>query len=445
VGDIYRVIGAAPGKMIWKAVKTSAFLSALFLVVYNGCNYITSLRRDVPSFYFSWERHIPFVPIFILPYMSIDLFFVAAPFIFRDERSLLVYRRRIVAAILVAGACFLMFPMRFAFERPEVGGWLGVIFNNFRNVDKPFNECPSLHMALRTILALAYARRFEGALRWVFRIWFSLIGFSTVLTYQHHVIDVAAGLGLGAFCVYLFQTEPLHRPVTVNRRVGFYYLFGAVASILTAYFLRGWWLLFLWPAISMSLVSSAYFGLGPGIFRKRHGRIPLAARIFLWPVLAGQWISLRHYARQCAAWHELAPGLLIGRKLSDAEARAAVEGGVTAVLDLSGEFTEAAPFRRAEYQQLSIMDLTAPSAEQMAEGVEFIRRHIEKGVVYVHCKAGYSRTAGIAGAFLLANGAATTAEDAIEKLKAARPAMVIRPEIRRALQEIARRMQAASK
>src|SRR4051812_47978909 len=62
----------------FKAIAASIGLSALFLVVYGGCNWITSQRHDVGTFYFEWERAIPFVPFLILPYMSIDLFFVAA-------------------------------------------------------------------------------------------------------------------------------------------------------------------------------------------------------------------------------------------------------------------------------------------------------------------------------------------------------------------------------
>ena len=64
-----------------KALRASLGLSLLFLVVYGGCIWITARRHDVGVFYFAWERAIPFVPFMILPYMSIDVFFVAAPFL----------------------------------------------------------------------------------------------------------------------------------------------------------------------------------------------------------------------------------------------------------------------------------------------------------------------------------------------------------------------------
>ena len=102
-----------------KAFTVSAELSVLFLVVYSGCNWITGQRGHVGSFYFQWERGIPFVPFMILPYMSIDLFFIAAPFFCRTEEELRIFSRRVIAAILIAGLCFLLFPLRFAFPPPE--------------------------------------------------------------------------------------------------------------------------------------------------------------------------------------------------------------------------------------------------------------------------------------------------------------------------------------
>src|SRR5258708_1188231 len=128
--SVFSVHRFSPGVVMkWKAAKTSAALCVLFLVFYNGTNYITSFRHDVCAFYFTWERLIPFVPIFIVPYMSIDLFFVGAPFLARHDVELRTIRRRIAAAILIACACFLLFPLRFAFERPEVSGPLGVVFD----------------------------------------------------------------------------------------------------------------------------------------------------------------------------------------------------------------------------------------------------------------------------------------------------------------------------
>ena len=102
----------------WKAAKTSALLSFLWLIVYGTTNWLSSIRQNVGTLYFEWERHIPFVPWMIIPYMSIDLFFITAPFLCRSDEELRTLRNRITFGILLAGACFLLFPLRFAFDRP---------------------------------------------------------------------------------------------------------------------------------------------------------------------------------------------------------------------------------------------------------------------------------------------------------------------------------------
>lgn len=421
--------------MNWKAVRTSALLSLLFLLVYGGCNWFTSTRHDIGSFYFAWERHIPFVPLMIVPYMSIDLFFIAAPFLCRGDRQRRTFSNRVIAAILVAGVCFLLMPLRFSFERPPAEGWLGVVFNNFRSLDQPYNQFPSLHIALRTILATLYVHRTRGILRLLVRVWFSLIGLSTLLTYQHHLIDVIGGFALGCLCLHLFQDQPLRLPVICNRRVGLYYAAGSLLLIALAFTFRPWTYLLLWPALSLALLTAAYFGLGPGIYRKHDGRLPLLTWLLLWPVLLGQRLSLLHYARRCRPWDVLTPHLWIGRKLSTAQARDAVARGVTAVLDLAGEFSEAEPFRAIAYHQLPILDLTGPTQAQLDEAVAFIRDQSARGIVYVHCKVGYSRTAAVAGAYLLAGGLASSVAEASAMLRAARGGIVLRPEVIRAVQE----------
>lgn len=193
----------------------SIALSVLFLIVYGGCNWITARRTHVASFYFEWERGIPFTPFFILPYMSIDLFFVVAPFLCPTDRELSILAKRVAAAILIAGACFLLFPLRFAFPRPHVEGWLGAIFDWFRGMDAPFNQLPSLHAALMLILADVYLHHTRGLVRLAIIAWFALIALSPLFTYQHHVIDIAGGVLLAVICFVMFRDRDLSSPHSI--------------------------------------------------------------------------------------------------------------------------------------------------------------------------------------------------------------------------------------
>lgn len=428
---------SAPVKF-FEAARASALLSVLFLVVYGGCNWFTSTRQDVGMLYFAWERHIPFVPLMIVPYMSIDLFFVVAPFLCGSRRELQIFSRRIVFAILVAGACFLLFPLRFAFERPHADGWLGAVFDWFRTMDQPYNLLPSMHIALRMFLGVTYARHTRGLANAASHLWFTLIGLSTLLTYQHHVMDVVGGFALAGYSFYLFREEQTKLPVTPNLRVGGYYAMGAILLGLLVLVGRGWWVLLLWPAVALGIVASAYFGKGPGIYRKIQGRLPKSTWWVLGPCLLGQYASLLHYRRQCRAWDAVLPKVWIGRKLNNREATAAVQAGVTAVLDLTAEFSEAAPFRAVRYRNIPILDLTAPTLEQLREMAAFIATEAESGVVYVHCKIGYSRSAAAVAAWLLLTGEAASVGEALARLREARPSIIVRPEVLSVLEELMR-------
>jgi Dual specificity phosphatase, catalytic domain/PAP2 superfamily len=420
-------------RSILKALAASVGLSALFLVVYGWTNWFTSQRSDVGTLFFEWERLIPFVPLMIAPYMSIDLFFVAAPFLCRNDRELATFSKRIAAAILIAGICFLLFPLRFAFERPQAEGWLGALFDWFRTMDQPYNLLPSLHIGLRTILAEFYARHTRGLLRHVSNIWFVLIGLSAVLTYQHHVMDVVGGFALGAYCLYFIQEPAPHLPMIENRRVGVYYAIGALMVAALAVVFWPWGVFLFWPALSLAIVAAAYFGVGPGIFHKCDGRLPWTTWWALGPCLLGQHLSRLYYRRQCRAWDELTARIWIGSVLTRREAEAAITLGVTAVLDLTAEFSASVPLRHVTYRNIPVLDLTAPALEQLQEMVTFIDQESRTGVVYIHCKIGYSRTAAAAGAYLLSSGIAESVPKALEYLRKVRPTIIVRPEVVAAL------------
>jgi membrane-associated phospholipid phosphatase len=427
-----------------KAFAASAGLSVLFLIAYSGCNWITGQRGQVGSFYFQWERAIPFVPFMILPYMSIDLFFIAAPFLCRTDEELRIFSRRVVAAILIACLCFLLFPLRFAFPRPHASGWLGSIFDWFRGMDSPFNLLPSLHAALLLLLVDLYARNLRGVFLFAAMLWFFLIGLSPLLTYQHHIIDIVGGFVLAGYCFYLFREPSLALPVVVNRRIGSYYAAGAATVLLMVTIFWPWGVLLFWPAIALGIVAIGYFGAGPVVFRKTRGKLPWSTRFVLAPCLLGQYFSLLYYRSQCRSWDEVTSRIWIGGKLGSRSANRAFCSGVASVLDLSAEFSEAKPFRQINYRNIPVLDLTGPTQAQLAEMGEFIGNYSRNGAVYVHCKIGYSRSAAAVAAYLITSGKAKTAEEAFAIIRRVRPSVVIRPEVIFALSEFELRFRSPS-
>jgi protein-tyrosine phosphatase/membrane-associated phospholipid phosphatase len=414
------------------AFKATALTSLLFVVAYNACNQLTHVRPDVGVWAFAWERAWPVVPAMIVPYWSIDLLFVLAPFLCLNAEEVAVHRRRIVFVIAGGALGFLLIPLRFAFARPEVHGFFAPWFTALYTFDYPHNLFPSLHIALRTLLADFYVRHSRGAGRWLVHGWFSLIGVSTLLTWQHHLVDVVGGFWLAGIALHLFRFDEPAPPRARNVTVAVLYGLGAVACTQLARLSWPWSFLFIWPAFALGTAAFGYSGHG-SIYRKVEGRLTWTTKLLFAPLLAGQWISWWYYRRQSAHWSELTPRVWLGPVLRESEARAAAVAGVTAVLDLTVEFSRPRAFEQTRYLNLPVLDLTAPNPAQLAEAVAFIERESAAGIVFIHCKAGYSRTAGAAAAWLVSSGRATAAPDAFAQLVAVRPRIVIRPEIHAAL------------
>ena len=75
----------------------------------------------------------------------------------------------------------------------------------------------------------------------------------------------------------------------------------------------------------------------------------------------------------------------------------------------------------------------APHNPKLASSANFIDQAIQTGIVYVHCKIGYSRSAAVVCAWLLHSGLCATVDDAVAFLRSKRPAVVVRSEIVTAL------------
>lgn len=420
----------------WEALAVATGLSILFFAVYGTCNALAARAGDAGVICAEWERRIPFVPAAIVPYWSIDLLFFLAPFLLTTRRALRTHAVRIVAATLASGVFFLVFPLTFAWPRPPVDGALGALFGALDTMDDPHNLFPSLHVAYATILWPVFATlRRKGRL--FFQACLVLTVASTLFTWQHHVADLVGGFALGSLCLLLWPgSAPDAAPGgRLHAIPGLAYLAGSVACMAAAFLLPSAWGL-AWPAFALAWVGAAYLGLGPATFRKSGGTLPVASRFLLAPVLAGSWVNWRLRANGRPPWSEIAPGLFLGRALTEREAAKLLSRGVVRVLDLTAEFSAPRAFRGIAYANFPVLDLTPPRLDQIQQAVEFLRR--SPGPAYVHCAIGLGRSAAIAAAWLVATGHARTVESAIESLKTARPGVVFPEASRLVLESFAR-------
>ena len=91
-----------------------------------------------------------------------------------------------------------------------------------------------------------------------------------------------------------------------------------------------------------------------------------------------------------------------------------------------------------------MLDLTPPSVAHMVDACVFIddmrgQDKKPKGVVYVHCAIGFSRSATVAAAWLLHSGRAKTVKEAVEMVAEKRPCAVLSQDYVTRLEEFAAR------
>jgi hypothetical protein len=282
-----------------------------------------------------------------------------------------------------------------------------------------------------------YGARLGGVARRAVGAWFVLIGVSTLLVYQHHVIDVLGGYLVAVLCLYVFPAPATRFAVAGSRtgdgKLGAVYAALALGFVALAWACWPWGFVMLWPAVAMLVLAGAYWRLGPGVFRKSGGQLPWSARLVLGPYLVGAALSACCYRRRLRLYDEVVPGILLGCRLTEREARAAVRAGVGAVLDLTAEYPEADCFLALPYRNVQILDLTAPTVGQFRRAVGFLRRHAPAGKVYVHCALGRSRGAAVVAAYCLATGAAATPAEAVALVQRARPQAAVGGELLAAL------------
>ncbi|MBB4862056.1 protein-tyrosine phosphatase/membrane-associated phospholipid phosphatase [Pseudomonas nitritireducens] len=428
-----------PG-VLRRAVIWLLCLGPFFFLSYGFANWVAGQRESVGVLVFDWERGMPLWPWTIIPYWSIDLLYGLSFLLPRTRRGLDCHALRLLTAQVVAVACFLLFPLRFSFERPMLDGFFGLLFDLLMGFDKPFNQAPSLHIALLVILWVAYGRYAQGFTRWLLHGWFALIGLSVLTTWQHHFIDVPTGALLGFFCVWLWPRE-VRSPWQAwslsdnpqRRRLAGLYAAGSLLCLVLALAGGGPWLWLCWPAVSLALVVLCYLGIGPVGFQKRlDGRHSTAVAWLLAPYWLGAWLNARWWTRHHPQPDEVLPGLWLGR-LPDWYKPWHLPS--LAILDLCAELPCTALTRR--YDCLPWLDLVAPSAEQCRQGAELIDQLHRDGPLLVCCALGYSRSATLVAAWLLISGRSATVEEALALIRQARPQVVLKAEQRAVLAQIA--------
>ncbi|WP_165390831.1 phosphatase PAP2/dual specificity phosphatase family protein [Pseudoduganella lutea] len=340
-----------------------------------------------------FDAAVPFWPWMIVPYATSTVFFVLVFMLAPGAEQLRVTSRRMMLATVTAALIFAIYPARFTLARPALDDPLLAAAYGFLDiVDQPYNQLPSLHVAYCLLFWLALRAQLAGWRRILVAGWLVLVAASTLLTWQHHAADVAAGLLLGAAVAWLVQPGETRRWT-----VAFYYMIAAGVTLHVGWFVLGSWIA-LYAVACLLLVALAYARRDTRFLGKRDGRHSIMAWLLYWPYLAGYWLTwllVRVRERGRDAFVQHSPGLFVGRRLSALEARRLPAD--CCVIDLSPELPEAAALRGMRYHHAPLLDLHAPRPSQIRPILALVAAQRQQGrAVFIHCAMGYSRSRFIA-------------------------------------------------
>lgn len=420
-----------------RSVAWLALLAPLFYLTYGLANWWSVQRwgaGQVPSVVFAWERNIPFWDWTVFPYWSINAFYGLSLFLSLSKHRINRHAARLLTAQFVAVSCFVLWPLHFSFGQPEAQGAAGVLFAALRGFDQPFNQAPSLHIALAVILWDWYYPLMRSTwARVLLHVWTFAICASVLTTYQHHFIDIPTGALLGLLCVWLW---PLEREVALptawrltrdgqRLKLAALYLAGAAGLLALALRWGGMALWLAWPATSLALVGLSYLGFGARGFRMdRSGHMHWSARCLLPPYRWGAALNAWAWTRALPPRVEVVPGVWLGRRPRHAEWLAA---GQPALVSLCAEL----PLHEAVQSVsrcLPLLDLVVPSPDRLQRAAHLVqaqRSANQGGTVWVCCALGFSRSAAAVVAWQLLHQGPPDLALAEARTRQARPQLVL--------------------
>jgi len=165
----------------------------------------------------------------------------------------------------------------------------------------------------------------------------------------------------------------------------------------------------------------------------------LTARCALTKLSGMGWLTFRRVRRRRSPWNnvgsqgltcgQVTDQLYVGGELGPRDWDALSKEGITVVVNLQQEQQDYFhdKERIESYLWLPAPDQLAPTIEQLALGVHFIRAALAAGKrVFVHCKAGQGRAPLLCACYLVSMG--DTPMAAMSKVQEARPSTMLTPE-----------------
>lgn len=195
------------GRASWRfRLRLGAVVALWFAVIYVGADWIMRQGTHLPSLATPLDALIPFRPGFAAAYLSVTPFLWLPLFLVPARGDLLALGLTLMVEIAGAGVIYLIFPIA---SPPVPDVTLPALYRLSDVINLTRNNLPSLHVALTvttTLTLVVHAPR----LRLLWGTWGGLIVVSTLLTRQHDLASVGAGLLL-ALAGYFLLLPRLRR------------------------------------------------------------------------------------------------------------------------------------------------------------------------------------------------------------------------------------------
>ncbi|MGL6128073.1 phosphatase PAP2 family protein [Chryseobacterium artocarpi] len=404
--------------------------SVIFMMVYNYSAWYISKLETVPSFVFNFEKHIPFIPWTIIPYMTSGIFFCLVFFLCKGKEQLKVLTQRMLFVTIIAGICFLLFPLKFSLPKPETGNIVfGYSFQFLKTFDSPFNQAPSLHIAYAFIFWTVIRTLKKG--RIFLMIWLILLGVSTLTTYQHHFIDIITGALLThiSFILFPYQKKDFQYR---NFHVANFYFFSGWILILTALLLKSEFagLILIWISVMSFAIGYHYQKNDIYFLKDENGNIHWIKKIFYFPYLLMYQIFWRFLRKNKIPFVPVSR-IYISSKPNQETLKHFKVDKDTFVYDLSPEIEEISILKdQSAYYFRPILDIGKFDVEKtqfLITEISRTYRHLPKnGKILIHCTMGFTRSSVI-GILVIKNILSLPLDEAITIMKASNKNMIIHP------------------
>jgi len=196
------------GEGIFGAGWRDAVISLVLAAAVYFTNEIYDLLNHGPAVWIlrtPIDDALPVVRPFVIPYVSLNYVVYFTLIVFLLFRTKLFHSAALTMITAFLVSYFFYFFFQTEVLRPALTG-TDLFTRMIRNVyagDNPYNDFPSLHTSVSTLLAIHWFR-FDRRAGIVASIWAAFVVASTVLIKQHYVADLISGLLLASGASWLY-------------------------------------------------------------------------------------------------------------------------------------------------------------------------------------------------------------------------------------------------